>query len=144
MKTEAEINRISREIIGAAIAVHRRVGIGCLESAYCPCLALEFQRRGLDFRREVALTLRYDELVIPRAYVLDFAVEDCIVVEVKSMPMVGDRERRQVKTYLDISGYPLGLVLNFSAMRLVDGIKRVVNNFPDGTRPLCQDTFLIR
>src|SRR4051812_19945670 len=111
MRSEAEINRVSHAIIGAAITVHRRVGVGCLESACCPCLALEFQRRKLDFRREVALTLHYDELVIPRAYVLDFTVEDCIVVEVKSMPIVGDRERRQIKTYLDISGYPLGLVL---------------------------------
>ena len=142
--TEAQINRISREIIGAGITVHRRVGIGCLESAYCPCLALEFERRKLDFRREVALTLRYDELVIPSAYVQDFTVDDCIIVEVKSMPFIGDRERRQVQTYLDISGYPLGLILNFGAMKLVDGVKRVVNNFPHGTKPLCQDSFLIR
>ena len=58
--------------------------------------------------------------------------------------MIGDRERRQVQTYLDISGYPLGLIPNFGAMKLADGIKRVVNNFPQGTKPLCQETFLIR
>lgn len=57
---------------------------------------------------------------------------------------IGDRDKRQVQTYLDISGYPLGLILNFGAMRLIDGIKRVVNNFPQGTKPLCNDTFLIR
>jgi GxxExxY protein len=120
------------------------VGIGCLESAYCPCLALEFQRRKLDFKREVALTLRYDELIIPRAYVADFTVEDCEVVEVKSSSFIGDRDKRQVQTYLEMSGYPLGLILNFGAMKLVDGVRRVVNNFPYGTKPLCEDHFLIR
>src|SRR5262245_11839729 len=98
MWTEDELNRISREIIGAAITVHRRVGIGCLESAYAPCLALEFQRRKLDFKREAALSLRYDELVIPRAYVLDFSVEDCVAVELKSIVRIGDRDRRQLQT----------------------------------------------
>ena len=74
--TEEEINAIAARIIGAAITVHRRIGPGCLESAYAPCLALEFKKAGLDFRREVSLTLRYDELVIPRAYVADFKVEE--------------------------------------------------------------------
>jgi GxxExxY protein len=82
MRTASELNELSHAIIGAAIEVHRRVGPGCLESAYTPCLALEFARRRLDFRREVALTLRYDELVIPRAYFADFIVQECIVIEV--------------------------------------------------------------
>jgi GxxExxY protein len=115
MRTAAEINALAREIIGAAIQVHRRVGPGCLESAYTPCLALELYRRQLDFRREVALTLRYDELVIPRAYFADFVVEDCIVVEVKAVAMTTERDRRQLQTYLEIARCPLGLIVNFGA-----------------------------
>lgn len=125
--------RISKEIIGAAIAVHRRVGPGCLESAYSPCLAVELQRRGLDFRTKVPLSLRYDELVVSRAYEADFVVEDLVVVEIKALAATGERERRQLQTYLELEGCPLGLILNFGALRLVDGIKRVVNNF----RALC-------
>ena len=134
MATEAELNRISELIIGAAVTVHRRIGPGCLESAYSPCLAVEFHKRGLDFRTKVPLALEYDELVIPRAYELDFTVGGLVVVEVKALAVVGHRERRQLQTYLELGGYPLGLLLNFGAIRLVDGIKRVVNNFPHGTR----------
>jgi GxxExxY protein len=144
MHSEAELNGLAREIIGAAIAVHRRVGPGCLESAYSPCFALELTRRKLDFRREFALTLRYDELVIPRPYVLDYVIEDCIVAELKSRSFTSDIDSRQVQTYLEISGLPLGLILNFGCLKLVDGIKRVVNNFPHGTTPLTGEDFLIR
>jgi GxxExxY protein len=134
MATEAELNRISELIIGSAVAVHRRVGPGCLESAYSPCLAVELHRRGLEVHRKVPLSLEYDGLVMPRAYELDFDVEGLVVVEVKALAVVGQRERRQLQTYLELGGYPLGLLLNFGAVRLVDGIKRVVNNFPYGSR----------
>jgi GxxExxY protein len=113
------------------IQIHRRVGPGCLESAYTPCLALELVRRRLDFRREVALTLHYDDLVIPRAYYADFVVEECVVVEVKAVAATTDRDRRQMQTYLKIAGCPLGLIVNFGARTLVDGIIRVVNDFPE-------------
>jgi GxxExxY protein len=130
MRTASELNALSRAIIGAGIEVHRRVGPGCLESAYTPCLALELTRQRLDFRREVALTLRYDELVIPRAYFADFIVEECVVVEVKAVATTTERDRRQLQTYLEIAGCPLGLIVNFGAKTLVDGIRRVVNDFP--------------
>jgi GxxExxY protein len=134
MATEAELNRISELIIGAAVTVHRRIGPGCLESAYAPCLALELHKRGLEFRTKVPLALEYDELVIPRAYELDFEVGGLVIAELKALAVVGHRERRQLQTYLELGGYPLGLILNFGATRMVDGIKRVVNNFPYGGR----------
>lgn len=141
---ERTLNDLSQQIIGAGIAVHRRVGPGCLESAYAPCFALELCRRKLDFRREVALRLHYDELVVDRAYFADFVVGDSIVVELKAMSRIGETERRQLQTYLEMSGYPLGLLINFGALKLVDGIKRVVNNFPNGTRKQIVDSGLIR
>jgi GxxExxY protein len=134
MATEAELNRISELIIGAAITVHRRIGPGCLESAYTPCLSLELHKRGLEFQTKVALTLEYDELVIKRAYEADYVVEGLVVGELKALSVVGPRERRQVQTYLELGGFPLGLLLNFGALKMIDGIKRVVNNFPHGGR----------
>jgi GxxExxY protein len=134
MRTEQQLNRISEEIIGAAIDVHRRVGPDCLESAYSPCFALELTRRKLDFRREVALPLRYDEIIIPRAYFADYIVEDSVVVELKATSRMFEEYRRQLLTYLKVSGYPLGLLLNFGALTIVGGMRRVVNNFPEGTR----------
>lgn len=142
--TEKELNDIAYEIIGAGIEVHRRIGPGCLESAYSPCFALELTRRKLDFRREVALTLRYDALIIPRAYIADYIIMGCVVGELKAQALVTARDKRQVKTYLDITGCPLGLVLNFGAMVFADDVRRVVNNFPNGTKPLMAEDFLIR
>lgn len=136
--TADELNALSKRIIGCAIEVHRRVGPGCLESVYAPCLALEFQRARFDFRREVALTLRYDELIIPRAYVADFIVAERIVLELKAVAKLTELNRRQLRTYLELSGAPLGLVLNFGARRLGDDIMRVVNNFPDGSDGTCR------
>ena len=144
MYTEKQLNDIAWEIIGAGLAVHRRIGPGCLESAYSPCFALELTRRKLDFRREVGLTLRYDELVVPRAYVVDYIIAGCIVGELKAVAMTNNRDRRQLLTYLQISGCPLGLLLNFGATRFSDEVRRVVNNFPEGTKAMCQDDFLIR
>jgi GxxExxY protein len=94
-----------------------------------------FQARG-------RLTLHYDELIVPRAYIADFIVEDCVVGEVKAKATVVERHRRQLQTYLEISGCPLGLILNFGALTLIDGIKRVVNNFPYGSPRLSDNRYI--
>ena len=133
MRTADEINAIAEQIIGAAIDVHRRVGPGCLESVYAACLAVELTKRRLDFRREVALQLRYDDLVIPRAFVADYKIEDCIIAELKAKEMLTALDKRQMLTYLELDGAPLGLLINFGGQRLIDGIARVVNNFPAGS-----------
>ena len=69
--------------------------------------------------------------MIPRAYFADFIVAECIVVEVKAVAITTERDRRQLQTYLEIAGCPLGLIINFGARTLVDGIRRVVNDFPE-------------
>jgi len=133
MRTEDELNAIAQQVIGAAIEVHRRVGPGCLESVYATCLAVELTKRGLDFQREVAVSLRYDNLLIPRAFVADYKVERCIIVELKAKEAITALDKRQLLTYLELDGAPLGLLINFGGQRLVDGIARVVNNFPAGS-----------
>jgi GxxExxY protein len=135
MPTATELDRISYEINGAGIAIHTRLGPGCFETAYTPCFAYELQRRKLQFRARVPLTLRYEEVVVDCAYEADFIVEGCVVVEVKALERVAPIHSRQLQTYLRLTGCPLGLLLNFGAPTMVDGIKRLVNNFPDGTPP---------
>lgn len=95
----------------------------------------ELQKRGLDFRTNVALTLQYAELFIHHAYEADMIVGGWVIVEVKALESVRPIHHRQLLTYLRLEGLPLGLLLNFGALKLVDGIKRIVNNFPDGTKP---------
>lgn len=134
MPTTESLDKLSFEIRGAAITVHRRVGPGCFEDVYIACLAYEFQKLGLDFQRETPLPLRYDDLVVERAYIPDFIVNGCTVVEVKATAPA-PIHAVQLQTYLRISGCPLGLLLRFGVERMTDGILRRVNNFPDGTEP---------
>ena len=133
MRTEAELNRIAGEIIAGAIAVHRVIGPGCFESAYAPCMAYEFHKRRLAYRMKVPIAIRYEGLTIPRAYEADFIVAGDVVVELKATSAIGPLEARQLLTYLRFTGCPLGLLINFGSLTLLQGIKRVVNNFPDGS-----------
>jgi iron complex transport system substrate-binding protein len=82
------------------------------------------------------MDLLYDEAVVPRAYRIDFIVEDCVLLELKALEQVGRVHKRQVLTYLKLTGLALGLLLNFGAPTMAQGIDRIVNNFPDGTEPL--------
>jgi len=135
MRTEEEINRIAYEIRGAALSIHRALGPGCFESAYAPCLAYELRKRKLGFEQKVPLSLHYEELTIERAYEPDFRVEECVIIEVKALEVLTPIHGRQVRTYLRLSGCPLGLLINFGAIQIFDGITRIVNNFPEGTPP---------
>jgi len=133
MATEQQINRIAHEIVGGGIALHKAFGPGCFESTYSPCLAYEMRKRGLQFEAKVELELHYEELWIPRAYEADFIVEGSIVVEVKALQAIAPVHLRQVKTYLTLTGCPLGLLMNFGDETMKAGVHRVVNNFPEGT-----------
>jgi GxxExxY protein len=93
------------------------------------------QKLQLDFCTKVALPLRYEDLVIPRAYEPDIVVAGCLIVEAKACESLADIHVRQIDTYLRLSGCPLGLLVNFGAARVLDGIVRRVNNFPHGTAP---------
>ena len=135
MSRADELNRIAYEIRGAALAVHVALGPGCFESAYVPCLGYEFRKRQLEFRNRVTLTLRYEEIVVTGAYEADFVVEGRVIVEVKALERLAPVHTRQLQTYLRLSGCPLGLLINFGALRVLDDVVRQVNNFPIGTYP---------
>ena len=130
---EEQIDAITFQIRGAAITLHRRIGPGCFERAYAPCFAYELHKRGIEFQREVPITLLYDDLVIPEAYEADFIVAGLVVVELKVASIVTAADSAQLRTYLKLTGCPVGLLLNFGATLMKDGIVRQVNNFPHGT-----------
>jgi iron complex transport system substrate-binding protein len=136
MRDEARQNEIAHVVIGCSIDVHRRVGPGCFESAYAPCLAHELTRQGLRFDVNVPMDLVYEGLTVPRAYRIDFVVEECVVLELKALEQTGRVHGRQLLTYLKLTGLALGLLLNFGAATMTEGVERVVNNFPRGTEPL--------
>ena len=139
MPSEEELNRIAYEIRGAGLAIHRALGPGCFESAYVPCLAHELGKRHLEFKMKVPLTLRYETVVVPRAYEADCIVCGCVLVECKAVEALVPIHSRQIQTYLRLSGCPLGLILNFGALRFLEGVVRQVNNFPRGTAPYSEE-----
>jgi GxxExxY protein len=132
VKKAGDINELSRCVIGAAMEVHRRLGPGLLESVYQRCLAIEFDLRGIPARAEVCLPIRYrDRDITDDGYRMDFVVDDRLVVELKSVEIVQDVHKKQLLTYLKLSGCKLGLLINFNAPMLRDGITRIINGFDD-------------
>ena len=114
------------QVIGCAINVHKRLGPGLFESVYEECLAYELTKAGLGFRRRVVIPVRYDEIVLPRAFVADLIVEDQILVELKSVNEVLPVHSKQVITYMRLAGLHKGLLLNFNEEVLKNGIKSFV------------------
>jgi GxxExxY protein len=126
------LNALTDQIIGGAIAVHREIGPGMLESAYKMCLAHELTTRGLLVEREKALPIVYGDKTMECGYRLDLLVEGLVVVEVKSIERFDRVHVAQLVSYLRLSGCMVGLLINFNVRWLVeDGIRRVVNGFPD-------------
>jgi GxxExxY protein len=118
---------VSHVVIGAAIAVHRGLGPGLLESVYESCLSHEFRKRGIRFERAVHLPVRYDGIPMDNFFRLDLVVEYTLVVELKSVSELLPVHRAQLLTYLRLGGFPRGLLINFNVRRLAEGIVRMAN-----------------
>jgi GxxExxY protein len=117
---------LTKEIIGAAIEVHRALGPELLESAYEACLCREFQLRNITFQSQVPLPISYRNTLLDCGYRLDFCVEDKVVLELKSVEEITNLHKAQLLTYLRLSGKKIGLLLNFNTPVLKDGIVRMV------------------
>lgn len=121
-------NQISEKIIGCSILVHKALGPGLLESAYQECLYYELRGIGLKVEKQKPLPLIYKDVKLDVGYRLDLIVEDKVIVELKSVECLNDIHTAQMITYLKLSGCKLGLLMNFNVLKLVDGLKRIVNN----------------
>jgi GxxExxY protein len=120
-----DTNKLTEQIIGAAIEVHRELGPGLLESAYQRALAYEFTLHGIAFEEQKLCPIRYKDLLIEDAYRLDFLVEGLVVVELKTVDSLLDVHEAQVLTYLKFTGCHLGLLLNFNSTTLIKGLRRL-------------------
>jgi len=113
-------------VIGCAIAVHRELGPGLLETAYSPCLALELTEKRINYRTEVSVPVHYKTVLVDAAYRVDFLIEGWLVVELKSVERIIPVHVAQVVTYLRLLKARQGLIMNFNAARLKDGLKSVI------------------
>jgi GxxExxY protein len=126
--TENEIGKI---VVDAAIAVHRELGPGLLESVYEVVLAAELQQRGLSVERQVPIAIRHKEMTFDEAFRADLVVEGKVIVELKSVERVSEAHKKPVQTYLRLTGRKLGFLLNFGEALMKRGITRVVNGMED-------------
>ena len=120
------VNVLTKEIIGAAIEVHRHLGPGLLESAYLQCLSRELFLKEIPFKREWPLPLEYKGIRLNCSYRLDILVSEAVVVEVKSVEALTSIHDAQLLTYLKLGGWKVGLLINFNVEVLKTGIHRKV------------------
>lgn len=123
---DPRVNRITEQIIGAAIEVHRTLGPGLLESAYEACLMYELRARGLEAENQKPMPLIYHDVHLDCGYRLDVLVERLVIVELKAVERVLPIHEAQLLSHLRLSGCSVGLLINFNVMVLVQGIKRFV------------------
>ena len=131
MEEKDRLDQITRGIIGAAIEVHKTLGPGLLESAYQACLAFELRQAGFRVEEQEPLPVIYKDVKLDCGYRIDLLVENAIVVEIKAVDQLAPIHEAQLLSYLRLSGKRVGLLINFHVRVLKDGLKRIVNEFPD-------------
>ena len=129
----ADIEEIAKDVVDAAIKVHKALGPGFLESAYQQCHAYELRQRGRKVLTEVTLPLTYADQKIDVGYRIDILVDDLVIVENKTVESLLPIHQAQLLTYLKLSGCKIGFLLNWNVRLMKDGIRRVVYNLSGPT-----------
>ncbi len=115
---------LTDKIIRAAIEVHKILGPGLLESAYEECFVYELIKMGLNIKQQLLIPIKYKDIKLKTNYRLDLLVEDKVIVELKTVEKLMPVHEAQLITYLKLSGYRVGLLINFNEKLLKNGIIR--------------------
>jgi GxxExxY protein len=121
-------NELSKIILDCCFTIHKHFGPGLLESAYEELLSHEIRKRGLHCERQVAVPLVYEDIKLEIGFRADLIIESKVIIELKSVEIVLPVHKKQLLTYLKLTGLKLGLLINFNEALLKDGITRIVNN----------------
>jgi GxxExxY protein len=120
-------NEIAKIVVDACYHIHTRLRPGLLESVYRRILDHEVTKRGLQVRREVPISFRYDDMEFDEGFRADLVIEGKVILEVKSVENTAPVHKKQVLTYLKLTGLKLGLLINFGSPLIKNGIFRLVN-----------------
>lgn len=120
-------NEIAAIVVDACYQIHTRLGPGLLESVYTRIREYELMKRGLKVRREVPIAFHYDDLEFDEGFRADLIVEEVVILELKSVETTAPVHRKQLLTYLKLTGLKLGLLINFGAPLIKQGITRLVS-----------------
>jgi len=126
-------DRLSEIVIGAAIEVHRDKGPGLIESIYEWCLTKEFELRGLSYSSQKSVEVFYKGFVKDEVLRFDMLVENCLLIEAKSVSKILPIHKAQLMSYMKLLGVPVGLLINFNELRLIDGVCRLI--LPGANKP---------
>ena len=124
-------NEFGTVVSESAIEVHRRLGNGLLESVYEAALGIEFSERGLRYQSQVPIEVFYRGRSLDQGFRADMIIEDLVILELKSVESVSPVHKKQIHTYLNLSGLRLGYLLNFGSHLMRKGIVRCVNGLPE-------------
>ena len=129
MRTKSSIDKITYEVIGLAIKIHKELGPGLLESIYHRCMEHELRKNGILFISEIIVPLKYDDLLLDSRLKCDLLVENCLVVELKAVEALLPIHEAQVLTYMKLLSAPKGLIINFNTENIFyRGQKTLVNH----------------
>ncbi len=124
-------NELGTNILDVAVAIHRELGPGLLESVYEAVVARVLEEQGLSVERQVVVPIKYRDLEFDEGFRVDLVVEGMVIVELKAVEQVSAAHKKQLQTYLRLSGRKRGYLLNFNAALMKDGITRAVNGLEE-------------
>lgn len=127
--TKKEITKLSFEITGFAIKVHKKLGPGLLESVYEQCLKFELERNGYDVKQQLVVKIEYDNLELESTLRIDLLVNDTVIVELKTVENILPIHEAQLLTYMKLLEKPQGLLINFYTTNITKSLKPFVNEF---------------
>ncbi|MEI7508640.1 MAG: GxxExxY protein [Flavobacterium sp.] len=127
--TKKEITKLSYDITGLAIKVHKKLGPGLLESVYEKCLKFELERNGFDVKQQLSITIEYDNLELDSELRVDLLVNDAVVVELKTVEKIMPIHEAQLLTYMKLLEKPQGLLINFYTTNITKSMKPFVNEY---------------
>lgn len=130
-----ELDDITGEIVDAALKVHQGLGPGLLESVYESVLAKSLEKRGLKIERQKPVSFVFDEVRFDEGFRVDLLVDERVVVELKSVEKIAPVHSKQLLTYIRLMKLPIGLLVNFGASTLKEGLHRIVNDLPVSATP---------
>jgi len=130
-----ELDEITGAIVDAAMQIHRDLGPGLLESVYEAILARALEHQGFRVERQKVIRFEYQGMVFEEGFRIDLLVEDRVVVEIKSVEALARQHPRQLLTYLKITNRKVGLLINFGAPVLREGLRRIVNSYQSPASP---------
>ena len=124
-------NDISKIVFDCGLKIHRKLGVGLFESVYETCLTYELEKTGLRVERQKYLPINYEEIQIDNAFKLDLLIENKVVLEIKSVENLNSFHAAQLKNYLRLGNYKLGMLLNFNSPLFKNGVRRIANGLDE-------------